>query len=296
VIVLAREQGQSGTWPVGHQDGAIVKKVILCFVAIASLIVTPASAAPPTPAPVTGASWSGLYVDAAFGEEWTRNAWTFDSPFLATSTFSAFTPFSLSTNGAVAGLHIGYQQQFNWLVVGGEFGGTIPLGSHTAASAAVAATNTAGVPPCGIFISPVTSACQATIDSVMTAGGKLGYAVGDWLAYGVGGAAFKAGVTASIVIPGQSTPDQGQDATAHGYYVGGGVDYRLAKTSLADFIVGLEYRHVALDAAQVYSTLTNGPPLPCGVNHGISVLQRAVSTQQDLVWFKATVLFNPLGW
>jgi opacity protein-like surface antigen len=273
-----------------------VKKVTLCFAAIASLIVTPASGAPPTPAPVTSASWSGLYIDAAIGEEWTRNTWTFNSPSLATSVFSAFTPFSLSTDSAVAGLHIGYQQQFNWLVVGGEFGATMPLGSHTAASATASATSSAGGPPCGIFVSPAISACQATIGSVKTAGGKLGYAASDWLAYVIGGAAFNAGVTASIVIPGQIPPDHGQDATAHGYYVGGGVDYRLAKTSVADFIVGLEYRHVALDAAQVCSTLTNGPPLPCGVNQGISLLQRTVSTQQDLVWFKATVLFNPFGW
>jgi opacity protein-like surface antigen len=273
-----------------------VKKVTLCFAAIASLIVTPASAAPPTPAPVTSASWSGLYIDAAIGEEWTRNTWTFNSPSLATSVFSAFTPFSLSTDSAVAGLHIGYQQQFNWLVVGGEFGATMPLGSHTAASATASATSSAGGPPCGIFVSPAISACQATIGSVKTAGGKLGYAASDWLAYVIGGAAFNAGVTASIVIPGQIPPDHGQDATAYGYYVGGGVDYRLAKTSVADFIVGLEYRHVALDAAQVCSTLTNGPPLPCGVNQGISLLQRTVSTQQDLVWFKATVLFNPFGW
>jgi hypothetical protein len=99
-------------------------------------------------------------------------------------------------------------------------------------------------------------------------------------------------------LDGETPPDHGQDATAHGYYVGGGVDYRLAKTSLADFIVGLEYRHVGLDAAQVCSTLTTGPPLPCGINHGISLLQRTVSTRPNRILFgsSATVLFNPLGW
>jgi opacity protein-like surface antigen len=265
--------------------------------AVAVLIATCASGKAATPmAPATGASWSGLYLDGAFGWEWSKNTWTFNSPFLAVANETPVgAPFTNSANDAVLGFHIGYQQQFGWLVVGGEFGALGQLSNHFASSTPSVASPGSGVPPCGILVG-VVSTCQSRIGSVMTAGGKLGYANGDWLAYGVGGAAFNAAVEAQIMQAG--FPDTGTGGKAHGYYVGGGIDYNFAKTSFADFIIGVEYEHVGLNAAQVCSALSGGGFTggnPCNQPSAPSIFQRTISAQQDVFWGKVTVKFNPFG-
>ena len=260
-------------------------------------------APPASPATVVHNSWSGLYVDGAAGYQWTDYNWTFNSPYLNTlappgAGLSA--PFSMSSGSGALGFHIGYQQQFNWLVVGAEFGGSTPIKSRAAVSAAAQANNpTNNYLPCGFTnetAGVTSSTCQASIGSVMTFGGKLGVASGDWLLYAVGGSAFNAGLSGSIVGNNGAIQVSNVGARANGYYVGGGLDYMLAKTNLVDFIVGLEYEHIGLQSANLCGggTIAGvGAPAPCGTSG--SVLQSAVSAQQDIVWGKLTMKFNPFG-
>ena len=267
---------------------------VIAAVVSADAADMPVKAPPPAPGSAV-TNWSGAYVDGAFGWEWSRNTWTFNSPFLAVFAEAPVgAPFSNSTANPVLGFHLGYQQQFGWLVVGGEFGAIGQINDRFVMSAPSAATPIIGVPPCGVFVA-ISSTCESRIASVLTAGGKIGYASGDWLAYGVGGAAFDASVESRIVNT-AGFSDSGTGGRGHGYYVGGGIDYILAKTSLADLIIGFEYEHVGLDAAQVCSDNQAIGGSPCNLATAASVLQRTVSAQQDVVWGKVTVKFNPFGW
>jgi outer membrane immunogenic protein len=245
---------------------------ILAFFAFASV-----NAAPMTPAAVVSTNWTGFYLDSDAGWRQTSDSWNYNKN-------PTGVPFSISTSDTVLGGHIGYQQQFNWLVVGAEFGGSSTFSNHLATSIATLAP---GAPPCSFGTG---SQCQASVGSVMTAGGKLGLAWQDWLIYGIGGGAFNAGVASQVVFAGLPI-ETSTNATANGYYVGGGIDYMLSKTNLLDLIVGVEYEHIDLGTVQLFSS-SNGF-LGCTVS--INCAQRTISPKEDIVWGKVTVKFNPWG-
>jgi outer membrane immunogenic protein len=263
-----------------------MKQIVIALAAIASLVGAQALAAdmevkaPPAPAAAT-ASWTGLYLDAEAGWEQTTNTWNY---FASTLPGIAASPFTASVSNGVLGGHIGYQQQFGWIVAGAEVGAFTPFNTKFATSTPTPAP---GAPPCSFGTG---AQCQVTVGSVTTAGGKIGLAWQDWLIYGVGGSAFNAGVASQVIFAGLPI-ETSSSATAKGYYVGGGLDYLLLKTTFGDLIGGIEYQHIDLGNVLVLSS-SNGF-LACAP--GPNCAQRNIGTREDVVWGKLTVKFNPFG-
>jgi opacity protein-like surface antigen len=251
--------------------GALLKIILNSIAAIAVLIATPALAA-------NTANWTGIYLDADVGSQWNSYSWTYNGLNLP-----GFPPFSVSSSDGVIAGHVGYQQQFNWLVVGAEFGGLAAFSNPFATSVP---TSVPGGPPCRFGTG---TQCQVTGGSFVTGGGKLGVAWQDWLAYGVGGAAFDAGIRSQAEFNG-AVIETSSTGNANGYYVGGGLDYMITKTNFGELIVGAEYEHIALGAVQLFSS-SNGFLACSGVNCG----QRTISATEEIVLGKLTLKFNPFG-
>lgn len=255
-----------------------IKRLEIGVVAAAWLVVMPALAAQPMPVTVSP-SWTGLYLDGDIGWEQTSNRWDYNA-----STLPGLSPFSISSNDGVLGGHIGYQQQFNWLVIGGEFGGSATFSNHFATSIPTAVP---GGPPC-TFGTGVQ--CQTAVGSAMTIGGKMGLAWQDWLVYGTGGAAFDGSVTSRAIFAGSSI-ETSTAAKANGYYVGGGIDYMLTETNFGDLIVGVEYEHIDLGNVQLFSSSNGFAACAPGPN----CAERTIGTREDIVWGKVTLKFNPIA-
>lgn len=189
--------------------------------------------------------------------------------------------------GSVIG-HIGYQQQFGWLVIGGEVGELASLSQQSATTIAPGAASG----PCANLAGV---ACQASIDSTTLAGGKLGVDWGNWLFYGVGGSAFKSGI-ATLLTPGTSGAvfsSVGEPQSTHGWYAGGGIDYLLVKTSFGDVIGGVEYQHLSLNTVAQCAVTTGGAVGGCPGT--VNTTARLVSATEDAVWAKLTLKFNAFG-
>lgn len=226
----------------------------------------------PVPAPVAATDWSGLTLDADIGWERSGTNWLYVN-------FPGEITFPLSSTDGDVGVHAGYQQQFGWLVIGGE------VGISSTFTDKFASVTSVGVPvgtACGTGVAG--QQCQTNIGSVATAGGKLGVAWQDWLLYGVGGGA-RASVNSQLVQPTGLLFDTTTGGKVNGYYAGGGVDYIFNKTRLFDMIVGVEYEHIGLGTA--FLTSSADAFAPGGVN------ARNVGAKEDIVWGKLTLKFNP---
>jgi len=230
----------------------------------------------PLPAvPVAVTDWTGLYFDVDLGWERDSYNWNWNSPTLLAAGFGGVGMSSPS--GVSVGAHIGYQQQFNWLVVGLEAGASKLADSPFSTSAA---TTVGGRPPCG---GGVGQFCRAQIGYVSTFGGKAGVAWQDWLFYGVGGKAFGASINSAVVGAAGAAIETYSPTNASGWYVGGGVDLMLVKSKFGDLIGGVEYQHIQLQTIQ-----TIGSVVPAADQHDLSA-------KEDIVWAKLTLKFNPFN-
>jgi outer membrane immunogenic protein len=190
---------------------------------------------------------------------------------------------SLSQASVVA--HLGYQQQFGWLVVGGEAGTFGAIGGQKFAS--VTSDGAAITGPCA---SGAGLKCQASVTPGALVGGKLGVDWGDWLVYAVGGGAFRSNIATHV--SGIAT-DTGAPTGAHGWYAGAGFDYMLYKSKGFDVIAGVEYQHLKLDSVAECSVNNAGIVGGCpGVS---AAAARIVSDADDAVWATLTLKFNPFG-
>jgi len=264
------------------KTGTIMRQAVLGGLAIfALLIATPlntvfaADMAVPAPAPVVYSDWTGLYFDVGAGWQYDRFNWTFVDFAAPVSSMS-------TGQGSITG-HMGYQQQFGWLVVGGEVGAFKSLNG-----------NPASTPPTGACnVITVGSVCQASVTSTSLAGGKVGVDWQNWLFYGVGGVAFNSGIASHFIIPIGSSDSGGQQNTK-GWYWGAGLDYLLLKTNFGDLIGGVEYEHVNLSTLTECST-NAGPGIAGHCPDGIGSASRAISASEDGVWAKLTLKFNPFN-
>jgi len=259
---------------------------LLSVVGVSSLLVIPpltaASAAdmpvkaPPPAAAVAApaADWTGIFIDGAVGWQQSRFYWALTNPVPAT-----IPPFTLTSNDGELGGHFGYQHQFNWLVVGGEFGASSTLRKFASATA----NGTALGPAC---YGPAGNVCAARAGAVITYGGKLGVAWQNWLVYGVGGGATGS-VSSVLYAPSGALFDTTNGPKYTGYYAGGGFDYVFGHTRLIDMIGGIEYEHIDLGTQYLASSADGFIPSPPGVNG------RNVSAKEDIVWGKVTVKLNP---
>jgi outer membrane immunogenic protein len=291
IALLATELGKSAWLQTAQgalQLGGAMKRTSVGLVAALAL-AAPLSAyaadlavkAPPPPAPVVY-DWSGLYLDVGAGWQNDHFNWTY---FGLTPVPDA--PFSMSHGtGSITG-HIGYQQQFGWVVVGGEVGGLRAMQGNWASVTAAGG----GTPGCA-FTANFT--CKAAVNSASLAGGKLGVDWGNWLFYGVGGVAFNAGITSQLVAPTGALFDASTNQSTHGWYLGAGFDYMLVKTRFGDLIGGVEYEHVNLDAVNQCATGAAGLFCP-GSPAGAANTARMISAREDAVWAKLTLKLNPFN-
>jgi outer membrane immunogenic protein len=265
-----------------------MKKFLVAGIAAAAFCGAPALAAdvavkapPPAPAPVVALDWTGPYLDGDIG--WQGNSYKWNTNDPASPNFNSI--FSLSNSVGSFGGHLGYQQQFGWLVVGEEVG---TFASIKRSFASVTSGGLGAGVPCGLAFAG--QMCQVNLDRAYTFGGKAGVVWSDWVFYGVGG--YATGVIESqINLVGAALAPGLADTTtpkiAQGWYAGAGFDYMLSKSRFFDAIIGIEYQHVALGAVQ---EISNVMPV------GFPLLdQRTLSADVDAVWAKLTLKFNPFA-
>ena len=157
--------------------------------------------------------WSGPYVGVHYGLGWGNSDWT-----LSNGTTSP----SLDL-GTVFGGHAGYQGQWGGLIAGVDISYS---GVHVDGSAS-----------CGMAV------CETTIDNLLLANGRLGYALGHLMVYATGGwARSTINITAS------------DDRQVPGWDIGGGYEYMISP----NMIVGVEYIHVDYNA-ETFGLAGGGP-------------------------------------
>ena len=125
------------------------------------------------PAPLPECNWSGFYIGVNVGGQWGHSEnKDIDYNFGVPNGFDGPKPWGYNESGVVAGGQIGYNFQWNWIVLGieGDFGYMNVDGS--------------GVEPG----SPGNDTRGETdSDFYTTIRGRLGVAFGPWLFYGTGG-------------------------------------------------------------------------------------------------------------
>ena len=234
-----------------------MKKLVTVAAVIAAFgLVNAASAADmPTKAPFVKApiapvyNWTGFYVGGSLGYGWGSSDWTFDP------VGSSPTPNPIKSNGWVGGGQIGYQHQWNNIVLGVEaqylFGGL--KGSATCPNP--------------------TFACNIDrVDNIFLVGPRVGLAFANWMPYVTGGYA-SARVKSIDFSPTVSEPSSSQNP---GYFIGGGLDYML----MPNVIVGIEYDHLSLKSQhQVSPVFSPGD-------------DRNVDFKGDMVRGRVSYLFN----
>jgi outer membrane immunogenic protein len=191
---------------------------------------TPAFAADLAPAPVEPVApivvpftWSGFYVGADIGYSWSQVDTDLSGAGLLALGVS---PFNLSpdSDGVVGGVYVGYNAQFNQIVVGIE--GDIEAASNSG-------DDTFSLIPGTPFInSKVEKNWQGSIRA------RLGYAFDNFLPYITGGVAFADyDIKATEDFTGLELTSGSKTMT--GWTIGAGVDYAFT----ANLIGRLEYRY-----------------------------------------------------
>jgi outer membrane immunogenic protein len=171
-------------------EAAMILRQMLLLSAAALMLSTPSFAADLAPAPVepvapvTTFSWTGFYAGVHAGYGWGR-----ENDNLSVPTAGAVGLDHFDVNGAVGGVHAGYNEQFNSFVVGLE--GDVDLsgirGSTHSAIGAEGAT---------ISSLSLRNTWQGSVRA------RIGYAFDRFLFYGTGGVAFgDAKVSGSVIGP-----------------------------------------------------------------------------------------------
>ena len=253
-----------------------MKKLLLASMVLGTMMSpaladeTPAAALVPgvqlaqmsPPPPLLAPAWSGLYFGVNFGYDFAGSA----SPKVSFNDPTGgigFAPYfgaglqrfpKLTPSGFVGGAQIGYDWQFNNIVLGG----VVDLDGSGARS-----SKTNFVPPNGF--TPVTQGLSAKTSWLGTARVRLGFTPGpSWLVYGSGGLALGQ-VSASQTFlfpspaPALSFSSQQVSETKAGWAAGGGFEYRISP------LVGLGVDYIHYDLGSV-RTRSNGTTFPAGAS------------------------------
>jgi outer membrane immunogenic protein len=220
--------------------------IALTFAASSALAADAIVYNEPTPAaapmaPV--ADWTGFYVGGQLGGVFGSTGTFGLSPFTP-ALQGAFSPgFSGEfDNGLIGGVHVGYDQQFGNIVVGGILD--------------ISATDVEDRQN-GFSTTPARYTVTRDLDYLATLRARVGYALdGGFLIYGTGGLAY-GDVNFSYEQPGSGavTTVSGDQNNNFGYTVGAGVE-ALVTDSIS---VGLEYLYTDLGKNDFNATLTGGP-------------------------------------
>jgi outer membrane immunogenic protein len=169
--------------------------------------------------------WTGFYAGLHVGGVFGNGSWV--DPYFDVSS-------NPSGSGIEGGGQIGVNEQWDWLVVGAELdAGGMNLHAST--------TNAGG------DINTIESTWMFTVT------GRVGYAVGPWLLYAKGGAAF-ADVRNNVPTQGVT----GISVVQPGWTVGAGVEYALTH----NWSARLEYDY--MDFSHISTGIQPPPPNPVG--------------------------------
>lgn len=172
-------------------------------------------------------SWTGFYVGAHVGGAWSDTTLTAADAAALTATYGGVP----HPSGVIGGGQIGYNHQFQNVVLGIELAGGAGPGFSDRVSI------------------PGVSSLKTEGEYFVMLGGRIGYAFDRWLPYFTAGGAW-GGNKADAVTPFGT----GQFKNDHtGYFAGGGVEYAF----LNNFSVGVEYRYIDFDR-RVYGGVSTG--------------------------------------
>ena len=194
------------------------------------------------PAPVPVCNWSGFYIGLNVGGQFGHS----ETNDLDEWNITAHHHFGYDESGVIAGGQVGYNFQWNWLVLGIEAdGGYMNLDGR-------------GVEPG----SPDgDSRGETDSDFFTTIRGRLGLAFGHWLFYGTGGGIGVNYETRFIddcaVAPcGGGLIDARKTEFDWGWTGGGGIEYMLG----CHWSIRAEYLYFALDNQDFSAVPVGGPP------------------------------------
>jgi outer membrane immunogenic protein len=163
-------------------------------------------------------SWTGFYAGGSAG--WQGSDIGLSSPGNPLTYEPRHSSFAL-------GGFLGAQRQFGQVVVGIE-GGYLKAFEEESLGA---------TPSITIFSPGGTGTAQAKLRDIWSVGGRLGWAMGQWMPYLTGGYGNGSFQFNAQTVPGTLTEEA--RARTGGLYIGGGVDWALSR----NWIIGVEYRH-----------------------------------------------------
>ena len=232
----------------------LASALFLTITGLARAADMPLKAPPPPPLPAF--TWTGVYGGGYVGGLWSKT----DNNFVYAPPASWQQTASVGVGGGI----LGAQYQWGNVVFGveGNVGATLSgdLG-------------TAGCSPATSCLPGRTITADST-DAIWTAGGRAGWAFGNWLPYVSGGYA-NASFTQTFCAPG--TACLIGRSSHDGAYIGGGLDWAVWGRGL---VVGLEYRHFDFQTEQV---------VPSAFVHNTY----DTKPKFDTLTFRLTYLFSP---
>ena len=176
------------------------------------------------PGALAGTDWSGFYLGANAGGAWAEADEFY--PFGAGGT-----PITIDADGAIYGVHAGYQRQWDSIVAGLEvsYSDTSVDGEGTVAPSFVSCRN-------GVVVCRITD-----VESFTMAGARVGFASDRWL-FALAGGYAGAEISSDGVIVATGLANYADSVWHNGWYIGGGVDYAMTP----QWVLGLEYIHTDL--------------------------------------------------
>jgi len=204
--------------------------------------VLPAAAAdlfssePPPPVVVAQPpyNWSGFYAGGHLGWAWSRNSYTITDTFTGAGVGGGTTDSTTFHGGG----QIGYDMMFpSSFVIGARATVSWGLGSSTTASSASGAN---------------VVSTSSTDDMGGDVNARLGYAIGDFLPYAIGGWAWSTGTATRTQVAGTTnfaTPGtvESTNVFRNGWDVGGGLEYQM----WSNWTVFGEYRYASFDSVNI---------------------------------------------
>lgn len=153
-------------------------------------------------------NWTGLYAGVHGGGAFGTTDWNSADGVLdafSTQTFAG----SGTADGSILGGQLGYNAQFGPWVVGAEL--------------AASWANLDGYAKCATSAATDSYVCHSRMNSLYTATGRLGLTYGNFLLYGLAGAAF--GTETHDAYRSSGTPELSGSSKRTGYVLGSGLEY-----------------------------------------------------------------------
>ncbi len=218
-----------------------MKKSLLGLVAVGALIAGPAMAAdmplkaPPAPVPPPF-SWTGWYIGGNVGGSWGDVPEDFLIPPTAGVPLGLGVSNTAHPDSIIGGVQIGYNQQFNNIVLGVEADFDGRNGTSSFSCPVLSPTGC-------VAASPSVLGLQDTQNWLGTVRGRLGVAFDHFLLYGTGGLAY-GNVQHSLIENevGVATLTVSDDTTSAGWAAGVGAEWAFND----HWSIGVEYLHVDL--------------------------------------------------